>query len=436
MAEKRKNGYWKETVIVTDTGWGDSGKGKVVDYGAQFAQVVVRYSGGDNAGHTIRNDKGEFKLHLLPSGIFNPDALCVMTAGVVINPQTLIEEIEDVSKKRVQLTQKNLAISSSAHMILPWHKERDGLQEAARKGKKIGTTGRGIGPVYADFAERTGLRIGDLLSKDLKKRFDEENAFQEKLLSFLNGGKLPDNHYDATLVYKKLLEARDMIGPMVTDTLKILWQQKEKGKSILGEGAQGALLDLTLGGYPYVTSSHPGLSGFSISTGIYDVQKVIGVTKAYTTRVGSGPMPTELTDKTGEYIREKGHEFGATTGRPRRCGWFDGPAMRFGARITGVTTGALTKMDILDGLKEIKICIAYEIDGKKYKEITSAEILEKAKPVYETLPGWESDTTGVRSFEKLPANAKKYIKKLEAVTGIPYSFISVGPERDATMLTS
>ncbi len=427
--------YWKGINVVTDTSWGDTGKGKIIDVAAQDADLVIRYNGGPNAGHTVKNNFGEFKLHLIPSGIFNKKALCVLATGVLVNPLSLVEEIKSLEAKGIRVSKKNLLISEDAHMIMPWHKILDTLSETTKGSKKIGTTGQGIGPAKKDKVGREGLLVGDLLKKDFKELFEKEFTRQQRLITFLAGKG--EGSMDKKIIWQQLLQAKALLSSMITNVLAIIWDYQDKKKNILGEGAQGALLDLDLGGYPFVTSSNPGVAGFTIATGIQgkEVSNVVGVTKAYTTRVGEGPMPTELKDKMGAYLQEKGFEVGVTTGRKRRCGWLDIPATKYGARIAGVTTIALTKLDVLDSLSKIKLCVGYTIDGKEIKSPTtfSSHIIEKAKPIYETLPGWQEDTTVIRSFAKLPKNAKAYIARIEKLLFLPIDIISVGPSREATI---
>lgn len=439
--------YSSGITLITDTGWGDAGKGKITDeIASSFSSgdIVVRYNGGPNAGHTVKNKKGEFKLHGVSSGIFNPDVVCITTGNVVINPTALVEELAMLKKVGVKVIKKNFLLSEDSHMIMPWHKMRDSLSEKSRGGEKIGTTGQGIGPTYADRTARVGLRLKDLLRPDFKALFKKELAFQERLIRLMDGealvsegGKaLQDKPYlDEKAIFKDLENAREVLSPFITNTIAVLWEAQEKKKTILAEGAQGALLDLDLGGYPFVTSSHPGLAGFTLSSGIHAVDRVVGVAKAYTTRVGSGPMPTELFDENGKHMQDVGHEFGATTGRPRRCGWFDVPAMVYGARIAGVTEIALTKLDVLDGLKSLKICKGYKVGTKETSKLVGfdSDMITNAKAVYEEVPGWEEKTSGIRDFAKLPKNAQNYVNRLQELMGLPITIVSISPDRDATI---
>lgn len=426
---------WEGTNFVTDPSWGDNGKGKVVDLMAQRAHLVVRTNGGPNAGHTVNNDHGEFKLHLVPCGIFNPEAICVLADTVVVNPILLAQEIISLREKGIEVTSKNLLVSQNAHLIMPWHRRRDDLRELARGGEKIGTTGQGIGPAYGDRTERVRFRVEDLLREDFEKLFDQELAYQERLARMMT--RSDSEQYDREKIWEDLKKARETMAPFVTYVFPVISEFHNSGKRVLGEAGQGALLDLDCGTFPYVTSSHPGLSGFMLATRISsrEVQRVIAVTKAYTTRVGEGPLPTELFDETGLKLRKKGNEFGATTGRPRRCGWLDIPATKYGLNVADADSVALTKLDIFDEFPEIKICVAYRIAGKKYDmaPIDNAELMKIAKPVYEILPGWEAKTSKCKDFDSLPVNAKKFIKRIEKLFDKPIELVSVGPNRGETI---
>ncbi len=460
---KRTPAYWKGTNVVLDVGWGDNGKGKFVDIGSQYADLVVRWAGGPNAGHTINNEFGEFKFHLMPSGIFN--SLCVLGDTVIIDPDILIGEIDELNLRGFPINESNLLISADASLIFDWHKRRDVLSEAARGGKMIGTTGRGIGPTYADRTDRTGLKIHHLYEPDFEKRLMREFVWQTRMTKLMEGkthiGNLSredfegisphafnqmvrksigNGPYDFEKMYDRLTIARERLEPMVKNVFPIIQKVHRDGGNLLGEGAQGALLDLDLGTTPYVTSSHPTMAGFSIATGINanEVRNVYGVTRAYGARVGEGPFPTELEDETGEYIRKVGKEYGTTTGRPRRCGWFDAIITKYSVRVSGATKVALTKLDVLDELDEIKICIGYKVDGQRYDADTLPTIkprfLYRAKPIYETMPGWEQKTSEVRSFGDLPLKAQKYALRIEDLLSTPIKFVSVGPEREATIV--
>lgn len=427
---------WKGTNLVVDTGWGDGGKGKVVDVLSQRARLVVRFNGGPNAGHTVENNFGEFKLHLVPSGIFSPDTISILASTVAINPFSLVEELSQLKEKGVPFSSDNLLVSKDAHLIMPWHILRDKLKEKARGGSKIGTTGQGIGPLYADRAERTGLKVRDLLDPNFEKIFDREFVWQQKLINTMQGGDKNPASLDRDEIIQKLAVVREVIAPLITNVLPVIHEAYYSDKNILGEGAQGALLDLDLGGYPYVTSSNTGLPGFLKTVGGFvEVKRVVGVTKAYQTRVGEGPMPTELTDEIGEQIRKKGIEFGATTGRPRRCGWIDVPAVNYGIRASGTNSLAITKLDVLDDFDKIMICIAYEVDGRCYKSLPDAdpEFMSQAKPIYKTVAGWQRETTKIRTFEELPSRAREYIKNIEELTGKPVEFVSNGPHRNQSI---
>ena len=427
---------WEGINFVTDPTYGDNGKGKVVDCLAKRAEMVIRTNGGANAGHTVTNEFGEFKFHLMPSGIFNPQAINVLSDTVVVDPLILAEEIIALKKAKFAVSKKNLLIAKNAHLVMPWHKMRDNLRETQRGKGKVGTTGRGIGPTYADRTERTGLRVGSLLEKDFKLQFSKELDRQRKFIRSIMGTEA-EIDLDEKNILKELLVSKEIIGEMITDVMPIISDYYHEGKRILGEAGQGVMLDIDRGGYPFVTSSHPGIAGFNLATAIHprDMARVIGVTKAYATRVGEGPMATELQDKIGDKIREVGHEYGATTGRPRRCGWLDIPILRYGIQAGGIDTLALTKLDIFDDFSEIDICVGYTVDGKKYDILPTADsvFLEKAKPIYKTISGWKKPTTNVRSFADLPLKAQQYIKKLETLTQVAIELVSVGPEREATM---
>ena len=430
--------FWKGITLVTDTAWGDSGKGKIVDEAASHSDMVIKTNGGANAGHTVVNHLGEFKLHLVPSGIFHKNVFCVISTEIVADPFALVSEIEELRKKGIHISKNNLLISDTMHLVMPWHKMRDTLKEKARGKVKIGTTGRGIGPTYADRADRVGLRMKDLFSNDFKDIFLAEAKWQEELTRLMDKGQKENTkYYDTKILLNDFIHVKKILKPFAGNALLKIWKYQNEKKTIIGEAGQGALLDISLGGYPYVTSSHPGASGFSLATGIQgrEMKRVVGVTKAYTTRVGSGPMPTELKGKIGIHLQTKGQEVGATTGRTRRCGWLDCVAVKYGARTTGVTDVALTKLDILDELKEIKICVGYKIKGKIVKNLTSFDTDEVkiAKPVYETFPGWQEDITKIKSFSDLPKNAKIYISAIEKLLDLPVSIVSVGPSREQTI---
>lgn len=439
MSKAGNNSYWTKSRIthITDSQWGDTGKGKLVDLAAQHATVVIKTNGGANAGHTVQNEFGTFKLHLIPSGFANPSALCIVGTGCVMDPLEFVKEYEDI-KDRVSSPAQFL-LSDKAHLVMPWHRVLDGLREKSRGKGAIGTTGRGIGPAYADRALRRGFRVGDLLKKSFVKDFTLELEAQERVIAWLKkelGEKKSDLAFDHKTLITEMKKAHEILPPLIGNSYQVVQDAFDKKKLIVGEAGQGALLDLDLGGYPYVTSSHPGVIGFMISTGFTSKQidRVLGSTKAYITRVGNGPLPTELLNKTGERMREVGHEYGATTGRPRRTGWFDGVATAYGAQIAGITELALTKLDVLDGFETLKVCIGYKVQGKDYSRVIDSDPawMEKATPIYKELPGWQEETSGIREFSNLPKKAKDYIHLLEKLVGLPIKVISVGPERDAT----
>ncbi|MBI2858599.1 MAG: adenylosuccinate synthase [Chloroflexi bacterium] len=411
--------------------WGDEGKGKIVDLMAQNCSMVVRFSGGDNAGHTVINPLGEFKLHLVPSGIFYPKTLSVIANGVAVNPAVLLQEIEGLKQAHVDTS--NLVISGRAHVIMPYHVLLDSLEEGARGPHAIGTTGKGIGPVFADKVARLGIRMVDLLNraafeKRLKPILDQKNV----LLTRVYGAPA----LDFAQVYQKYLEYGRELAPYIRDTEELIEKAVKQGKSILLEGAQGSLLDPDFGSYPYVTSSSPLVGGAVLGSGIdpRKIKHVLGVYKAYTTRVGEGPFPTELKDALGDQIRERAGEYGTTTGRPRRCGWFDAVAGSFSAHINGFSGAALTRLDILDVLPAVKICTGYEADGVKIDHFPGdLETLSRCQPVYLEMPGWQSPTSEVRRYEDLPRQARNYVAKLEEAINCPVAIISVGARREQTI---
>ncbi|MEL6495325.1 MAG: adenylosuccinate synthase [Cyanobacteria bacterium J06623_7] len=419
-------------VIVIGAQWGDEGKGKITDLLSRSADVVVRSQGGVNAGHTVVVAEQTFKLHLIPSGILYSNTECIIGSGTVIDPQVLIEEIEQL--KTLGVTVDNLHISQTAHITMPYHRKIDMASEESRGEYKIGTTGRGIGPTYADKSERTGIRVLDLMNSDhLRKQLgwtiNYKNVILEKLYN------LPP--LDSEKVIAEYLKYAEYLKPFVVDSsLKIYEAVKEK-KNILFEGAQGTLLDLDHGTYPYVTSSNPIAGGACVGAGVgpTTIDRVIGVAKAYTTRVGEGPFPTELNDEVGQLLGDIGAEFGTTTGRRRRCGWFDAVIGRYAVRINGLDCLAITKLDVLDKLEEIEVCVAYDIDGEICNHFpTNASQFANCKPVYKTLPGWQSDTTSCRSLSDLPKNALTYLKYLAELMKVPIAIVSVGPGRDQTII--
>ncbi|TRZ95416.1 MAG: adenylosuccinate synthase [Dehalococcoidia bacterium] len=419
-------------IAVVGAQWGDEGKGKIVDLLAEKVKAVVRFSGGDNAGHTVINPYGEFKLHLMPSGIFHQGVICIIGNGVVINPAVLLEEIDDLQKHGVDTS--HLFISDRAHLIMPYHILLDGLEEERRGRGALGTTRKGIGPAFADKIARLGIRTSDLLNKE---------GFQSRLSSVLEfkNAMLTKIYNTPPLSLKEIYEQYchygERLAPIIQDTGSILQEMVSRKESVLLEGAQGAMLDPDFGTYPYVTSSSPLSAGSSLGSGMNprQIDNIIGVFKAYTTRVGSGPMPTELKDETGELIREQAHEYGATTGRPRRCGWFDAVAGRFSVQINGFSGIALTRLDILDIFDSIKICTGYKLDGDKIDHFPSdIATLDKCQPTYEELPGWQTSTTDIRGLKQLPPQARHYIARLEELLSCPIDIISVGAKRDQTIM--
>jgi len=414
-------------IAIIGAQWGDEGKGKVVDLLAQKAGVVVRFSGGDNAGHTVINPYGKFGLRLVPSGIFYPHVVCIIGNGVVINPGVLIAEIELLNQRGVDTSK--LFISDRAQLIMPYHVLLDGLEEEARGGKALGTTRKGIGPAFADKVARLGIRTGDLLDKKvflerLRPILDYKNTILTKIY-----GVSP---LSLDEVYSQYCRYGERLATYIRETTIMLEEALNRGELVLLEGAQGTLLDPDFGTYPYSTSSSSVAGQGCLGAGISPtrINAVLGVYKAYCTRVGAGPMPTELKDETGDLIRERGHEYGTVSGRPRRCGWFDAVAARFSTRVNGFTGAAITRLDILDVLPHLKICVGYELDGKTIDYFpSSVAALARCQPIYEELPGWQTPTSDIRSYNRLPAKARQYIKRLEELIGCPVSLVCVGPER-------
>ena len=418
------------SVVVVGTQWGDEGKGKITDFLSQDAEVVARYQGGNNAGHTIKFDDTTYKLHLIPSGIFFKEKTSVLGNGMVIDPKALVEELSYLHERDV--TTDQLRISNRAHVILPYHITQDILEEEQKGALKIGTTKKGIGPCYMDKAARIGIRMADLLDKDV---------FKEKLTQNLAAkNRLFTKMFDAEpLIFDDIFEAYYNYGQQVkqyvVDTAVVLNDAIDHGRRVLFEGAQGVMLDIDQGTYPFVTSSNPVAGGVTIGSGVgpSKINRVVGVSKAYTTRVGDGPFPTELDDEIGDKIREVGKEYGTTTGRPRRVGWFDSVVVRHARRVSGITDLSLNSLDVLTGIDELKICVAYRYQGELIKEFpASLKALAECEPVYETLPGWTEDITGVRSLDDLPANARHYLERLSQLSEIPLSIFSVGPDRTQT----
>lgn len=405
--------------------WGDEGKGRVVDYLAQRADLVIRFQGGDNAGHTVVNEHGTFKLHMIPSGIFNPDTQCVIGAGTVVNPTNLLVELALLRDAGLALD--NLWISRRAQIVLPFHPQLDALSEAHAGHKQLGTTKRGIGPAYADKAARHGVRMGDLLRPEwLRQRLESVIPYKDRALAFY--GEPPIDLDGLLLQCAGWAEA---LGARIIDTLPLIQEAVSSNKKVLLEGQLGVMRDLDWGIYPYSTSSNPTAGGACSGAGIPPtaIDEVIGVVKAYSTAVGAGPFPVELFDEHGEQLREVGKEYGATTGRPRRCGWFDGVAIRYAVWLNGFTTMAVTKLDVLDDFDELKICTGYLIDGERTEGLPHTADLDRAVPIYETWPGWKSSTREVRTWEDLPKAARGYLHRIAELAGCPIRYVSVGPER-------
>jgi adenylosuccinate synthase len=419
-------------VAVIGAQWGDEGKGKIVDLLAEKADAVIRYSGGDNAGHTVINPGGEFKLHIVPSGVFYPRAACIIGNGVAINPKVLLEELDSLKSRGVNTS--NLHISDRAHLIMPWHIMIDRLEEERRGHDAIGTTGKGIGPAFADKTARKGIRACDMLdSAAFRARLAVVMAPKNEVLTKIYNAA----PFDLDAVFHEYQGYAERLAPYIKDTTSMINSLLEKGGNIVLEGAQGTMLDTDFGSYPYVTSSSPLAAGASMGSGISPrkIDRVVGIFKAYTTRVGGGPLPTELKDEVGEYIRQRAHEYGATTGRPRRCGWFDAVVGRYSTQLNGFTSGILTRLDVLDEMETVKICVGYRI-GNKTVEHFPADVLalEKCTPVYEELPGWKVNTSDARKAGELPRNALKYIKRLEELIGCRFHIISIGPRRDQSIV--
>lgn len=418
--------------VVVGTQWGDEGKGKITDFLSKDAHVIARFSGGNNAGHTIQFDGETYKLHLIPSGIFYKDKLSVIGNGVVLDPLSLIKELDGLIERGISVD--NLRISNRAQVVLPYHILLDELEEESRGDDKIGTTKRGIGPCYVDKAARSGIRVGDFIDDEtfkvkLKQNLDEKNRLFKALY----------NHEGLSFdeIYEQYTKAADRLRPYVADTAKVLDDAFSNNEKVLFEGAQGVMLDIDHGTYPFVTSSNPVAGNVTVGCGVGPtfIKHIVGVSKAYTSRVGDGPFPTELFDENGEHIREVGREYGTTTGRPRRVGWFDSVVVRHARRVSGITDLSLNSIDVLSGLKTVKICTSYTIDGKEVTEYpaTLAE-LEKAEPVFIELPGWDEDITGVKTLEELPENALNYLREIERLSGVKISIFSVGPDRTQTNL--
>ena len=420
------------TTVVVGTQWGDEGKGKITDMLSQQADIVGRYQGGNNAGHTVVVEDKEYKLHLIPSGILYEDTKCVIGNGVVIDPKVLIEELENLAERGIEAD--NLYLSSKAHIIMPYHRLLDKAEESRKGEGKIGTTGKGIGPVYRDKIGRFGIRLEDLLNE---KVFEEKVKEIVELKNLILEDVYGIEAVDADEIIEEYLAYAEELESYIVDSSLLVNQEIDNGQNVLFEGAQGTLLDIDHGTYPFVTSSNPTSGGVCSGSGVgpTKIDNVLGVVKAYTTRVGEGPFPAELAGETGEHLRDKGHEFGTTTGRPRRCGWFDAVIVKYAARINGLTGLALTKLDVLDELDEIKVCTGYRYQGEVLTEFpTNEEVLSNCEPIYETLPGWQEDTTEITDYDNLPHNAKQYVERICELTGVKLDILSVGPKRKQTMM--
>ena len=429
-------------IAVVGAQWGDEGKGRVVDYLATDADLVIRYGGGNNAGHTVVNPHGHFKLHLIPSGIFYPETRNLLGGGVVINPPALVGELDGLAAAGFECS--NFFISERAHLVMPFHVLLDQLEERERGTAKLGTTSRGIGPAYVDKVARRGIRVVDLMEADgFRAQLTVALARINRIVSGYFGAGGEDDEMrtaiaeatDEARIAEEYLAAAERLRPHVVDGQAMVDEALVAGERILLEGQLGTMRDIDWGTYPYVTSSSPIPGGASIGAGLpaVAIDQVIGVAKAYTTAVGAGPLPTELLDTDGEALRERGVEFGTSTGRPRRCGWYDAVAVRFSARLAGYSSIALTKLDVLDGFDRIRVCTSYRdpVDGREWTTVpASTSVYERLGPTYEELPGWNADTTGCRAFDQLPSPARAYVKRLEELAGVPIRYVSVGPERD------
>ncbi len=420
------------SIVVVGTQWGDEGKGKITDFLAEQADVIARFSGGNNAGHTIQFGGETYKLHLVPSGIFYKDKLAVIGNGVVVDPVALLKELDGLNERGISTD--NLRISNRAQVILPYHLAQDEYEERRRGDNKIGTTKKGIGPAYVDKAQRIGIRMADLLEKEtferrLKENIEYKNAYFK--------GMFNETCPTFDEIFDEYYAAGQRLKDYVTDTAKILDDANVADEKVLFEGAQGVMLDIDHGTYPFVTSSNPVAGNVTVGTGVgpTSVSKVIGVCKSYTSRVGDGPFPTELFDEDGHHIREVGREYGTTTGRPRRVGWFDSVVLRHSRRVSGITDLSINSIDVLTGLDTVKICTAYELDGEKITEYpANLNQLRRCKPIFEELPGWTEDITGCRSLDELPENARNYLERISELCGVHISIFSVGPDREQTNL--
>ena len=433
MVKREKlGGAHMSSIVVVGTQWGDEGKGKITDFLAEQADVIARFSGGNNAGHTIQFGGETYKLHLVPSGIFYKDKLAVIGNGVVVDPVALLKELDGLNERGISTD--NLRISNRAQVILPYHLAQDEYEERRRGDNKIGTTKKGIGPAYVDKAQRIGIRMADLLEKEtferrLKENIEYKNAYFK--------GMFNETCPTFDEIFDEYYAAGQRLKDYVTDTAKILDDANVADEKVLFEGAQGVMLDIDHGTYPFVTSSNPVAGNVTVGTGVgpTSVTKVIGVCKSYTSRVGDGPFPTELFDEDGHHIREVGREYGTTTGRPRRVGWFDSVVLRHSRRVSGITDLSINSIDVLTGLDTVKICTAYELDGEKITEYpANLDQLRRCKPIFEELPGWTEDITGCRSLDELPENARNYLERISELCGVHISIFSVGPDREQTNL--
>ena len=419
--------------IVLGAQWGDEGKGKMTDYLAEEANVVVRYQGGNNAGHTVEVGEKQYKLHLIPSGILHDEKLNVIGNGVVVDPKAFFTEIDYLKEEGVKVTPEKLIVSDRAHVIMPYHKVLDKLKEKARGKNDIGTTGKGIGPCYTDKFERCGIRVCDLIDKEIfKEKLKDNIEMKNKYIVNVLGGE-PLSFEE---IYEEYSNYGEELKPFVKDTSVRVYNEIKEDKTVLFEGAQGMLLDIDYGTYPYVTSSNTTAGGVANGVGIGPnmITNAVGIAKAYTTRVGKGPFPTELEDETGEWIREKGHEYGVTTGRSRRCGWLDIVILKTSVRVSGLTSLAVTKIDTLAGLEKVKMCVGYKFNDEIIDYFpASLEDLAKCEPIYEEFDGWDESVANARSYEELHPNARKYLERIEELTDTRISIVSVGPRRDQTM---
>lgn len=417
--------------VVVGAQWGDEAKGKIVDFMSGDADLIVRYNGGNNAGHTVVVGSDTYKFHLIPCGILHSEKVCVIGDGQVVDPKVLVEEIESLISRGISVD--GLKVSMNAHVIMPYHKLLDGLEETLKGKKAIGTTNRGIGPAYADKASRIGFRVAELVNPErFKSKLQDVLKIKNAMLTGVFGAK-PMTEKE---ILDEYLPYADKIRPFVDNASYIAYDALKAGKNILFEAAQGTLLDIDYGTYPFVTSSHTVAGGACLGTGVgpKDIDRVVGIAKAYTTRVGAGVFPTELFDETGEYIREKGHEYGTTTGRARRCGWIDSVVLRYAVMANGLTGIAMTLLDVLGGLDTLKVCRAYNYNGVETSRLPGdMEAMGDCTPVFDELPGWTEDISGIRDFNDLPKNAKDYVAHLEKLIGVPIEIISVGPDRNATM---